>query len=1409
MAKLTFILDDGETIEVPLHDSVTIGRADGNDVVVYDPRISSRHAELHFLSDGKFEVRDLASKAGTYVNGERVERKLLGHGDQVNFGPLKGEFSTDVVQVAAAVLESPQAEEEEEEENAEEAEEVVVAPSARQPEGGKPNVPPKEKSDKGFLSSVLAAMGAKSANGEGKPAEPKAGKQERRQDAAAPVAKAKADERPAQPKAKAAGVSPESAKAPEAKPAEAKAVPAKQPPAKAPVSPTSTSSPGKSTNAPVVAAPQPQEVKSGAVAAAAPAPAVPLRLGAPAVVSESPAPPASAVVTPVPALAPASPKPEKPKASESKTPAADAPPEAGKPVAWDKNVRREGKPEQEAPARPKPAAEPSALSPKRAKPEAGIASATPQDPPVLALPASTVPPIPLAPPAPEGTVQAAPAPVLLDAKPVIEVAAEENMDLVMPKPAALAPSTPSTPAPSKSTTPVVVAAVPALDQRMVQLVYNRLEGEAKAAITSLEGRQKSLDAEVTRLRDEIIRLQAERRDLAQHQSDLRGAIQTETVDLEALRTRHKTAEEQMHQLVSSLTKGQERLAKLEAEEKQLAHVTSQLAETEARRDQVRNAIEELAAQGEARRDQINKAIEELAAHGEARRDQVNKAIEELTAQAEAKRTKLQGEIEKLSVELEAKRADFQDAMESMTQQAETARTDLQAGIDAAAADADAQRLQIQTEMDQLTAETAARRAELLGSIDALAKEEEFRQGELQRLMNSCQTALREFEAMTSNKEQMGVQLLSLLKEQETHDARLIELRRQIADAEGQAKKVQELVEARGDQVKSSERRLQSIEQQRNTLERSIRELTESENRLKALLPKLEQSEARSAELTTAIATLLVKQQESEAHNESLAAHTLQLQEELAAFEAKSAETQALVSASISELQQNKLLHTEEYERFVAETNAAMASLTEQRIAAEEELAKRQAELARETASLQETIAQREELERQCKELADTDKRLMEAKAGVQKTEAQRQELDAWIKELQSKRDASQKSLDALHHEEEASRGRLEVLRGKEKDLRSELEQLGQKEQEDRTRFEELRRLTSEADREHAGHMEELARTLELTRRELADMEVKLAPLREWKESMDKRYARLASLPEDSAEARELWKEIEAEKAGLSHLIGVSGKGTRGVSLNESVLRGMSSPGEDVSSSEAASASEPPTPRGGLKGRGKSKLHAPPGRTDAETPEERGNVGPSGTGAMLSGTGQEMALRARLSRLRESVQREATRLEFLRQERAREETRKTGSTSNEPMLKEQERQVEVKLRREEEKLATIERKIEIAEMEEEKRRERLAELERKLTELKTDILEHERSRSEAVRKSDIALVEAKVAEDMAGRARSGAENEPLRSDRPSSASPLEARPKLKTMGVPAPAPEPIDVPDSEKGMGELLLGRKPE
>jgi hypothetical protein len=92
MAKLIFILDDGEKVDVPLTGDITIGRVEGNDVVVDDPRISSQHAEVRCLASGGYEVRDLTSKAGTFVNGERVKLRILAHGDKVTFGPLAAEF---------------------------------------------------------------------------------------------------------------------------------------------------------------------------------------------------------------------------------------------------------------------------------------------------------------------------------------------------------------------------------------------------------------------------------------------------------------------------------------------------------------------------------------------------------------------------------------------------------------------------------------------------------------------------------------------------------------------------------------------------------------------------------------------------------------------------------------------------------------------------------------------------------------------------------------------------------------------------------------------------------------------------------------------------------------------------------------------------------------------------------------------------------------------------------------------------------------------------------------------------------------------------------------------------------------------------------------------------------------------
>ncbi|MFJ9243383.1 FHA domain-containing protein [Streptomyces sp. NPDC101776] len=66
--------------------TVRIGRAADNDLVVDDLIVSRRHAELRAMPDGTYEIVDLGSHNGTYLNGQPVARAPIGPGDIVGIG---------------------------------------------------------------------------------------------------------------------------------------------------------------------------------------------------------------------------------------------------------------------------------------------------------------------------------------------------------------------------------------------------------------------------------------------------------------------------------------------------------------------------------------------------------------------------------------------------------------------------------------------------------------------------------------------------------------------------------------------------------------------------------------------------------------------------------------------------------------------------------------------------------------------------------------------------------------------------------------------------------------------------------------------------------------------------------------------------------------------------------------------------------------------------------------------------------------------------------------------------------------------------------------------------------------------------------------------------------------------------
>ncbi len=69
-------------------DKVTAGRHPESDIFLDDVTVSRRHAEFRRTSEG-YEVADIGSLNGTYVNREPIEVSPLTNGDEVQIGKFR------------------------------------------------------------------------------------------------------------------------------------------------------------------------------------------------------------------------------------------------------------------------------------------------------------------------------------------------------------------------------------------------------------------------------------------------------------------------------------------------------------------------------------------------------------------------------------------------------------------------------------------------------------------------------------------------------------------------------------------------------------------------------------------------------------------------------------------------------------------------------------------------------------------------------------------------------------------------------------------------------------------------------------------------------------------------------------------------------------------------------------------------------------------------------------------------------------------------------------------------------------------------------------------------------------------------------------------------------------------------
>lgn len=965
MAKLTFILDDEQEIEVPLSERITIGRVEGNDVVVDDPRMSSRHAEVRRMGEGQYEVRDLGSKGGTFINGERIERKKLHHGDRVNFGPLQGIFENK---------ESPAPIEE-------------VAPAAE--------------------FTVLP--------GRKNPSKPEAEE----------------------------GTSSKSAKTP-------------PPLQKKNEEPLAKQLPGLET-----------------------------------------------AVTPVSGFE-----------AEAKDAIAEL---------------------------------------QRAK--AGLQAE------IGALQADV-----------KGLQsQRTELSQVESRKQEIEARLRHTVDEVELK-----------------------------TQRVSNLAREEKRlGHVTEALREAELKLAGLQEKTTELTAEMESKQA----VTTQQTHLADKARQEFAELS---TKLEASEARLLTVTEEVESKTQQVSRLVSEEKRLELMPQMLKDAEASHLHWLESIATLKVQQgqrqidweklQAEAESVQQEVWQLNASKEQSRVQ----LEELQEEEESIKARLE-ELQRQTTEAEARSSEALDISATREDQVRIAEQKLE------------NLKQERTTLETHIAELTGTEEKLRVALEELKKTEGI-QTALLAAITVLEQRAREGETQAGNTES---RVATLKIEQAELESKLAATKTTLAADDLALAEFKKQAETTRQQLTNEKAGLeQEVARARETLQREQTGLVEIKAKRAEIALQCDELAETESKLTQTKETL--QQTES---------RITQFQTQQNELESKVAATQSTLAADDKSLAE-----------FKQQAEATREKLQGEHTSLEKEIAECRETLKRENTELADLTAKRAEIARQCDELVETESKLATVKTTLVSAEANVLKSETRHKELEAEREKQEKQLKQLHDDEEKAKARIEELDQREEGIKKALTGLVEQERTDRDRFEAIRKLTAEAETANQKQKDEVAVQLEQARRELAVMESKLSPLREWKEAMDKRYARLATLPENSDEAKELWREIEAEKVNLRKTMEVSiplstpasapAPAKQGGNIRDLVLR--SKPGGKPDDKQTAKSTN-----------------------EVIAPDERAAIG---TGSLISGTGQEMALNARLNRLRESVAREASRLEFLRQERSREEMR---------------------------------------------------------------------------------------------------------------------------------------------------------
>lgn len=81
-------------------DNETLGRDESNSICIKYNKLSRRHVQINFLKN-QWEIEDLNSANGTFINEQAINKATMGHGDIIVIGQIPFRFEIDFTAVEA------------------------------------------------------------------------------------------------------------------------------------------------------------------------------------------------------------------------------------------------------------------------------------------------------------------------------------------------------------------------------------------------------------------------------------------------------------------------------------------------------------------------------------------------------------------------------------------------------------------------------------------------------------------------------------------------------------------------------------------------------------------------------------------------------------------------------------------------------------------------------------------------------------------------------------------------------------------------------------------------------------------------------------------------------------------------------------------------------------------------------------------------------------------------------------------------------------------------------------------------------------------------------------------------------------------------------------------------------------